>query len=829
MGQAASEACTQACTILNGTPGQGASAANEDPASARDLELTDRQQLDDVNKEHQETLKFLARVPLFKHLPRGNHPFLAAACTRVIFEPGEVVIRQGDPGVEFYVVKRGEAHVYVDSGGDPPKLVDTLTAGDYFGETALLRDGPRTATIVAGTKLETLKLTRDKFKELRVGQSFQWYRRKAVGGESSEPPLERKKSSVPKTHENRNFIAAALKANRSFRTISRLDDACIDELVDVAWTQEVEAGEQLIVEGDLKASLFFVVQDGSFIVSNASGENMTSPPSSPRNSPRDHGAESPSAGNTFTMLEADSIVGIGGSFGEQALLYTAPPTHTITALVPSIVWAIDRFTFKSILMQASEDQIKAYTAMLKSVEYFEPLVPEDVHAIASALIEMTYQRDEVIIQQGDRGDIFYILHEGEVAVEVDGKEQRRIKGSCPRRFFGERALLHADKRTASIVVCSETARVLALDRETFNILLGPLESILESDMNMGPRKTFQRRPRLVSREDTERKLVARKDLLRVGLLGVGGFGAVELVEHPKSGKTYAMKVYCKGYIVKRGMQKAVLSEKEVGISTASPFIVRLYECYVSTANLYFLMEAALGGELFTVYRVKGLHGSTTHAKFYVASTVFAFEHLHERRIVYRDLKPENLLLNNKGFMKITDMGLAKFVVGKTFTSCGTPDYFAPEVISTAGHNTAVDWWTLGVLLFELLVGRPPFEAKQPMHVYANVMAGIDKVRFPMQCQGYAKELVMELLKSDPSERLTVRSGGVTNLKAHQWYSGFDWKALEQLTLVPPLVPHVQDPKDVSNFYANERDIPTPVPYIDDGSGWDDDFATVHDT
>merc|ERR1712176_1137562 len=169
----------------------------------------------------------------------------------------------------------------------------------------------------------------------------------------------------------------------------------------------------------------------------------------------------------------------------------------------------------------------------------------------------------------------------------------------------------------------------------------------------------------------------------------------------------------------------------------------------------------------------GFHGSEKHAKFYIAGTIEGFSHLHERRIIYRDLKPENLLLNDLGHVKVTDMGLAKFVIGKTYTTCGTPDYFAPELISSSGHTNAVDWWTLGILLFELMSGHPPFESAYPMQIYAKVMKGINKVPFPVKCQGTVGELIKALLKFEPSERLPARPGGVQNLKDSKFYSGFN--------------------------------------------------------
>jgi len=209
----------------------------------------------------------------------------------------------------------------------------------------------------------------------------------------------------------------------------------------------------------------------------------------------------------------------------------------------------------------------------------------------------------------------------------------------------------------------------------------------------------------------------------------------------------------------------------------------------------------------------------------VAGVVFAFEHLHERRVIYRDLKPDNLLLNDFGHPKLTDMGLAKVVIGKTYTTCGTPDYFAPELIASTGHTNAVDWWTLGVLIFELMSGHAPFESACPMQIYSKVTKGVGEVVFPPKCMGPVGDLVRALLKYEPSERLAMRPGGTKNFKDHQWYQGFDWMAMATLLLEAPYKPIVKSRNDIANFCAQREDMPRQIPYKDDGSGWDKDFAS----
>jgi len=272
------------------------------------------------------------------------------------------------------------------------------------------------------------------------------------------------------------------------------------------------------------------------------------------------------------------------------------------------------------------------------------------------------------------------------------------------------------------------------------------------------------------------------------------------------------------------MQNSVISEKNVQLMCDSDFIVKLWETYNGQQSLYFLLELALGGELYATYNKKGLWGKVPNAKFYVGGTLFAFEHLHGRKIIFRDLKPENLLLNDQGKVKLTDMGLAKVVVGKTFTTCGTPDYFAPEIIASKGHTKAVDWWTLGILTFELLGGHPPFESATPMQIYQKVNKGIEKVMFPKACKP-AEGLIKGLCKKDPRERLPMKQGDTENIKKHEWYSGFDWVAHEKLTLDAPYIPQVKSKKDLANFSARKEDMPPQIPYKDPGTGWDKGFAT----
>lgn len=751
--------------------------------------------------DREEVLAFLSKVPLFRQLPEEEYPLLAEACEPRAFKPGEVVIRQGDIGKEFFVIRSGEASVHI-ADEDQPDAVEVrkgsnLKPGDYFGEKALVHDVPRTATIVAETALSTLRITRDKFRELGLNERLHFRRRKGVAKtaqktKAKEPP---KKSAA-----DRLFIGSAVKQNQNLQVMVLLDEERVAAMVEVCWKESVAKGTKLISEDDARADYFYVVQSGGFEVT-VSGEPGKC-----------------------------KKIGPGSSFGEVALLCLAPRSATVTAVEDAVVWVFDRDNFKQILMQNSAAQTQLQMGYLEGVEMLQYLLPNERRAIAEAFLELHYAKDEVIFEQGQQATAFYVLIEGTVSLVRDGAEINCLSGSTEQRttaFFGEQSLLSNDPRIATAKVVSEIAKVLVLDREAFEVLLGPLEDIIREAKSATGRVDGGRISRNVSlTPPVKREPIYRDELQICGMLGAGGFGTVDLYEHTKTHKFYALKSMSKGYILEAGMKECVMSEKEILWSCNSDFIIHLYAAYNMAESLQLLMEVALGGDLHVLYQRRGFYGSKAHAAFYSAGVTCAFVHLHRRKVVYRDLKPENVLINETGHVKLTDMGLAKVCLGKTYTVCGTPDYFAPEMLRQSGHSFALDWWTLGIFIYELLAGDPPFEAPDPMSIYRNISQGINKVRFPPSCGPPASGLVKRLLVDDPAGRIAMQPGGVANLEKHAFYGGMDWDAFRELKVEPPYRPKLSSPKDRRNFRANPKDAPPIVPYKDDGSGWDRDFATV---
>jgi len=591
--------------------------------------------------------------------------------------------------------------------------------------------------------------------------------------------------------EDRELVLQAIRDNVHLSAWLQLSSSQVEMMADLMYLTTAETGED-VVRKDEQGSTFYIVSDGVLEVLQ---------------------------GDVQTENAVRVRLRSGDSFGELA---------TVRAMRPCHLWVLDRANFRTVMRLKSEDRIQEYVRLIDSVEVLRArLSTSENKVLADAMEEVFFVQGEEIVTQSDLGSTFFIVCEGCCEVRVSGEIRSFLqKGD----FFGEQALLSKEPQAASVTVTSATAMLLALDSASFHLILGDA-------MTAAAPPEERRRSRRSSTADligrllrdmpgAEMPKVPWDSLEELGVLGTGSFGHVTLRRDRSNGKLYALKALSKGYIKSKNIEQHVINERKTMEMLGSEFLVRLYCTYRCEQYVYFLCEPALGGELYEVYmQNEQMFGSADHAKFYAVCAILGLQHLHERRIIYRDLKLENALLYSNGYACLTDLGLAKVVIGKTYTVCGTADYLAPEILRQTGHNRAVDWWALGVMLFIMMAGRSPFDAEDVMHIYRNIVKGFKREIFP---EGFGQdliELIQGLCRKKPERRLPMGPGDAGNIQAHPWFQDYPWDAVSTRTLQAPYLPPEPDFDGIRE--GSKKALGSLAEFVvndpETDNGWDADF------
>lgn len=601
---------------------------------------------------------------------------------------------------------------------------------------------------------------------------------------------------IPKSKQIKDLLLSIVQSNILFSSYALEEQLAI---VDAFESRTVGPDFFVIKQGE-SGDHFYVVQTGTLdiFVRGADGEQNK-------------------VGNALTA---------GMSFGELALMYNTPRAASIKTVGECVLWEIDRHSYRSILVYYKFLRNKQYMEFLRQVEIMgkrlvDVMTEADLEKMTVSLERETFEAGEVIIRQGNSGDHFYIIAEGSVGVfraEEDGKE-KKLAVLTQGGYFGEKALLREDVRQASCI--AETRVIcLTLGRDDFIDMLGTLEELLNGDgkASTGSMQTTASVALPIMAEAPEKESfllnIALTDLEIKATVGCGAFGRVKLCRLPKTDQYFALKCQSKRSIVESGLQEHVLNEMRVMRKVNHPYICKLFIALQDKYNIYFVLELLQGGELFTHLRARGKL-SEQAARFYAATVVYAFSTIHAKKIAYRDLKPENLVMDNKGYVKLVDFGLAKQLLsGKTWTLCGTPDYLAPEIILNEGHDLAVDYWALGVLIYEMVVGAPPFYAEDPMEVYEKILSGNPVI--PTFFTRNLSDLIKKLLRSQQAKRLGNTRGGTAAVVKHKWFSSFDWVGIENGEAKAPYIPSVASRDDVTNFDKfDEEELPAASDWMPD--------------
>jgi len=335
----------------------------------------------------------------------------------------------------------------------------------------------------------------------------------------------------------------------------------------------------------------------------------------------------------------------------------------------------------------------------------------------------------------------------------------------------------------------------------------------KSDGNLTAKPSLQE---LVDRQGNGTKKSSLEDFKFLKVLGKGSFGKVMLAEKKDSEEVFAIKVLKKDVIIQDDDVECTMTEKRIlALAANHPFLTSLHSCFQTKDRLFFVMEYVNGGDLmFQIQRARKFDES--RARFYSAEVILALQFLHRHGVIYRDLKLDNILLDADGHCKIADFGMCKEGIKgnvTTTTFCGTPDYIAPEILQELDYGASVDWWALGVLMYEMMAGQPPFEADNEDDLFESILH--DDVLYPVWLSKEAVSVLKGFMQKNVNKRLgcVAAHGGEEAIKHHSFFRDIKWKDLEERKIKPPFRPKIKNKKDVLNFdseFTKEEPVLTPV-------------------
>merc|ERR1719276_273156 len=426
--------------------------------------------------------------------------------------------------------------------------------------------------------------------------------------------------------------------------------------------------------------------------------------------------------------------------------------------------------------------------------------------LTELLTEQHFPAGSILAQEGQKYEPnLYIIREGRIVVS---SSKGQVNTLMDADYFGALWLKEPKGSPSPVTVKVE------VNTECGVLKRGDIESVIGDINRLGKPLTMQ--------GATLNKSIRLKDLVKFRILGVGTFGKVWLVSHKRTGVPYALKMLSKREIIGHHQVEGVIREKNIMSSIDHPFVVNLICTFQDDRHLYMLIELVQGGELFSVIHTETRDGvPNANSRFYAACILESLSHLHHRHISYRDLKPENILIDSFGYCVLVDLGFAKVVMDKTYTLCGTPEYLAPEIILSKGHDKGVDYWALGVLIYEMLVGRSPFYSYGTDQV--SLFKRIVQVKYSFPPGGIVNEMAQDLIQRLIVRRQANRFGclarGDMDIRDHSWFNVIDVDKLLHKKVPAPWVPRIKDPLDASHFdsYRHvENEPPSNKPHLSAG-------------
>ncbi len=517
----------------------------------------------------------------------------------------------------------------------------------------------------------------------------------------------------------------------------------------------------------------------------------------------------------------------GDYFGEMALMLNETRHANCIAAGKTKVLTLDRVKFYMLLGPIQEILgQRMRIRILQSVPLLAKLPENKLLKLSGVMRVQSFANGAYIIRQGEEGSRFYIINEGEVRCTraVSATQEEELIRLSALEFFGERALITNEVRKANVIACGPV-ECLVLERSNFQALLTDVKDDLVSvivNRDVAPSE-----PPVVNEPVGPTTNYGFDELQVMRTVGTGTFGRVKIVQIGKTKSVFALKCMNKSEIVASHQERNIMNEKNLLFECAScPFILKLMQTYNHPNQIFMLMEFIQGGELWSyIYEKTDCISRNSVGgfelpivKFYSANVILAFKYMHSKGIGYRDLKPENLLLDEHGYIKVIDFGFAKkfpYVkndqkLDKTYTLCGTPEYLAPEIVMSKGYDKSVDYWALGCFIYELYLARTPFQADYTTKIFQNIVSSEKTLSFPAKMDPQHVALVKKLLSVNPAFRLGNLSGGVDDIIRDPFFSTVDWQAINRKEVKSPFVPVINNASDSSNFDQYEEDNSIPV-------------------
>lgn len=810
--------------------------------------------------------KALAKHFLFNKLPSENLELVISKMKYYTLQPKSEVITQGKAGDCFFIVASGKLDVITDG-----IITGVLTKGQSFGELALMHDTPRPATIVAATFSNLWGITRKEFQGSIHTASNKTYQEIKIFI-SSIPmfdmlnPGEKEKLVevlVPCEYEDGNAIVNEGDPGDVMYIIHKGIVRCMVKGKPVRDLQKGEFfGEQALLYDIPRSATCIAIK--KVVLLSLHRENVSKVLGNQfqriiyKNTLRISIEKSPAlkdltkkqmellienikvnsypAGTTLivkgTVKGIKLLIVLKGNvsymgkqhglsccIGDNDLLIKPFGKYedSVSCVGDTDIAEISRVEIEKIiggeLKKIVEQNI--ILSILKQVQIFRTLPLQKLEVIISILLTKEYSKGQFIFKQGDKGQDFYIIKEGELEIIKDNLVIRTLE---KYNYLGERAILFKDSRTASAKV-KERANLWVLHKEDFL-------RVIDAGM----------RDQLIRRICLQDDTFNLTNIKIIKFLGRGTFGNVFLVLNTNNQTLYAIKSVSRVTISKFAIEDVVRVERKILLKLDHPFIVKLVRTFKDQHRIYYVLEYIRGIGFYETLRTLDLLRNED-MKFYIGCIILILEHMHERHIMYRDLKPENLMIDEEGYLKLIDFGTAKVSDGKTFTMVGTPQYIAPEVILGKGYTLSADLWSLGIVSYEIATGTVPFceNEQDPYKIYQKILEYNLVYPQTLKKNPRIKIFIDQLLNLNPLSRGTAES-----LKAHKWFTGYNWEGLFSKHLKPPHLPIIDNfntenyrsefgDKSIQGIFAEQEAL---IENIDEASkirertydeNWDEDF------